>query len=67
MALEYRKVGGKLSRNRQRATQPPQDLRRQHQQKQPQVLRDPWRQRFPRHIKPQDDQQPDGEQVKENV
>ena len=31
--------------------------------RQPQVIRDPWRQRFPRQVKPQGDRQPDGGQV----
>ena len=37
--------------------------KRNQDDRQPQVIRDPWRQRFPRQIKPQDDQQPDGGQV----
>lgn len=35
--------------------------------RQPQILHDAWRQRFPRQIKPQGDQQSEGEQVNEDV
>ncbi|MBQ9040952.1 MAG: hypothetical protein IJ119_15920 [Clostridia bacterium] len=37
--------------------------KRNQDDRQPQVIRDPWRQRFPKPIKNQSDQQPDGEQV----
>lgn len=67
MALEYRKAGGKLSRNRQRAAQQPHELRRQHNNQPPFIIRDPWRERFPKQFKAQGDQQPDGGQVKEDV
>lgn len=31
--------------------------------RQPQVIRNPWRAKHPRQVKPQGDQQPDGDQV----
>lgn len=61
MALEYNHYPDNLRMLKVRAAK----LRNQANAcpKQKQVLRDPWRQRFPRQFKPQGDQQPDGGQV----
>jgi len=52
-AALYGVINARAERNRKRT----------QGDRQPQVIRDPWRAKHPRQVKPQDDRQPDGGQV----